>query len=820
MKRLTILVLMAASMLSAAATDIKTQKGNVSVTFFSPDIVHIFKTADGTPNTANLKSYVVTMKPQQVKVSEKDTGGKVTLSGGKLTVAVDKATGNVEFSTAKGEPLLKEGDWQLTPITDGLDKGCAKVKSNFRLGKDEEIYGIGLMENNKLNQRGENRRMMQSNLEDFQNVFQSIKGYSFYWDNYSPTQLNDNPQDGLTLTSDVGEGVDYYFMYGKTGDGNVALMRQLSGDAPMLPLWSYGFWQSRERYETQWELQDVVDKYRKLGIPLDGIFQDWQYWDTNYLWNAMEFLATGFPDAKGMIDHVHKQKARLAITIWQSFGPGTKGYRDLKPKNLLFDFETWPQSGAPGWPPRADYPSGVRVYKPYSALARDIYWKNLTRLYDLGIDMWWMDSTDPDHSNYKESDLDAPAAIDGLPNGVGSFRRVRNAFPLECVRGVYEHQRATQDTAKGKENQRVMILTRSGYAGQQRFAGSVWTGDVHSDWQTLRNQVPMLLNFTLTGNPYITTDIGGFFSGVYNKSYSDRASGAQNPQYQELYTRWMQFGAFCPMMRSHGTETYRELYYYGKKGEPVYDALLDAINLRYRLLPYTYSTSWNVSHNRGSFMRALWMDFAADKRTHDMKDEFMYGKQLLVAPIVNAQYTQEKVLTTDENSGWDKKEGATDAQAAGSVDFTAKKEAKVYLPAGTKWFDYWTGKEYDGGQELTLQTTLQSIPLYVRAGGIVPVGSEMQTTVDKDWSAMELRVYPGANGQFTLYEDDGNTYNYEKGQYTEIPLVWNDRSRTLTIGRRTGRYDGMLTSRKFTVTLPDGTSKTVTYNGKKLSVKL
>lgn len=818
MKRLTAIALFAALAFNADAADIKTSKGNVNVTFFSPDIVRVFKTSDELSSqegkAGRLPSLVVTMKPQQVKVSEKEVGGKVVLASGKLTVCVDKSSGRVTFSH-DGKQLLQEGDWHLTPITDGLDKGCVKVKSNFRLDNDEKIYGIGLMENYKMNQRGENRRMMQSNLEDFQNVFQSIKGYSFFWDNYSPTQLNDTPQDGLTLDSEVGDGVDYYFMYGKTADGNVALMRQLSGDAPMLPIWSYGFWQSRERYETQNQLTEVVDKYRSQRIPLDGIFQDWQYWDTNYLWNGMEFLAPGFYDAKGMIDYVHKNKVRLGITIWQSFGPMTKGYRDMKAKDFLFDFETWPESGLSSWPPRKDYPSGVRVYKPYSAEARGLYWKNLKGLYDLGIDMWWMDSTDPDHANYKESDLDVPAAIDGLDfNNEGSFRRVRNAFPLECVGGVYENQR------KETDQKRVMILTRSGFAGQQRFAGSVWTGDVRSDWQTLRNQLPMTLNFSLTGNPYVTTDIGGFFSGVYNKSYADRASGAQNPQYQELYTRWMQFGAFCPMMRSHGTETYREIYYYGKQGEPIYDALLDAVNLRYRLLPYTYSTSWDVSHNRGTFMRALFMDFAADSRTHDIKDEYMFGRQLLVAPIVNAQYTQEKVLTTDENSGWDKKDGATDAPTSGSIDFMAQKTTKVYLPAGTKWYDFWTGKQYAGGQDVTLRTTIKTIPLFVRAGGIVPVGQEMQTTADKDWSSLDIRVYPGADGEFDIYEDDGVTYNYEKGQYAVIPMKWNDKSRILTIGKRTGMYDGMLKTRKFTIVTPDGVKKTVNYSGKKVTVKL
>lgn len=802
-KHLSIIMLLMLTVLSVSATDIKTGKGNVSVTFFSPDIVRIVKTAGGQPTRQSL---VVTMKPQQVKVSERSVNGKTILTGSRLSVVVDNETGQVEFRSADGTKLLAEGGWQLSPITSGIDKGCAKVTTNFKLDSDEEIYGIGLMENYKMNQRGENRRMMQSNLEDFQNVFQSIKGYAFYWDNYSPTELHDNAADGMTLTSDVGEGVDYYFMYGKSADGNVALIRQLTGDAPMLPMWSYGFWQSRERYQSQQELTEVVDKYRALNIPLDGIFLDWQYWDSNYLWNAMEFLSPNFYDPKGMIDYVHNKNVHFAITIWQSFGPATKPYRDLKAKNLLFDFETWPQSGVPTWPPRADYPSGVRVYKPYSAEARDIYWKHLTRLYNLGVDMWWMDSTDPDHSNYKESDLDVATQM-------GSFRRVRNAFPLECVRGVYEHQRDTTD------KKRVMILTRSGFAGQQRFAGSVWTGDVRSDWQTLRNQIPMTLNFSLTGNPYITTDIGGFFSGAYNKSYSDRESGAHNPQYQELYTRWMQFGAFCPMMRSHGTETYRELYYYGKQGEPVFDALRGAIGLRYKLMPYIYSTSWDVSHNRGTFMRALWMDFPADKSARDIKDEYLFGRQMLVAPIVEAQYTQEKVLTTDENSGWDKKEGAADAPKAGSVDFTATKTAKVYLPAGTGWYDYWTGKHYQGGQEITIGTTLQSIPLYVREGGIVPVGKEMQSVEDRDWSSLELHVYPGADGQFSLYEDDGTTYDYEHGSYSVIPLQWNDRKRTLTIGKRTGQYDGMLTSRRFTVILPDGTQKAVVYKGNKTVVK-
>ena len=674
MKKILSLLLLAVLTMTATATDVKTQKGVVTVTFLQPDIVRVVKTTDGhLPSfggTEGGSSLVVTLQPQPCKLSVSSADGKTTLKSNALTVTIDEQTGRVSFTANDGRQLLTEGDWQLTPLTSPvgegagvrpLDKGCVRARANFQLDADEPIYGIGLMENYKLNQRGEHRRMMQSNLEDFQNIFQSLKGYAIYWDNYSPTQLDDTPQDGLTLDSEVADGIDYYFMYGRTADGNVALIRQLSGDVPMLPLWSYGFWQSRERYQSQEELTEVVDRYRATGVPLDGIIMDWQYWDTNYLWNAMEFLNPKFPFPKQMIDDVHSKNVHFAISIWQSFGPQTKPYRQLKEKNLLFDFETWPSSGAPGWPPRKDYPSGVRVYKPYTDQARDIYWQNLRRLYDLGCDVWWMDSTDPDHSDYKESDLDVPAC------GDASFRKLRNAFPLECVRGVYENQRKTTD------QKRAMILTRSGFAGQQRFAANVWTGDVRSDWPTLRNQIPMLLNYSLTGNPHCNTDIGGFFSGAYNRSYGDCASGAQNPQFQELYVRWMQFGACCPMMRSHGTETYRELYYYGKPGEPVYDALLSAIKLRYRLLPYIYSTAWDVTKNRGTFMRALWMDYADDPRTHDLKREFLFGRNLLVAPIVNAQYTEEKVMQFDEMSGWNKKEGADISQFQNNKTMKQKK---------------------------------------------------------------------------------------------------------------------------------------------------
>ncbi len=676
---------------------------------------------------------------------------------------------------------------------------------SFALEADEPIYGIGMLQNGKMSQRGEHRRMQQSNLEDFAHFFQSIKGYGIYWDNYSPTNLNDN--ETLELESEVGNLVDYYFMYGGDADGVIADIRWLTGSVPMMPLWTYGFHQSRERYKTQDELLEVVNKYRELGVPFDGIIQDWQYWGSNYTWNAMEFINPDFNHAQEMIDKVHDQNAHISISIWQSFGPQTKQYKELKEKGLLFDFETWPESGLTEWPPRRDYLSGVRVYDAYSDEARDIYWNHLKRLHSMGIDGWWMDSTDPDHHQYKDSDLDQPSAL-------GSYRSVRNLYPFMCVSGVDTHQRA-EDHQK-----RPFILTRSYFTGQQRFGSMSWSGDVGSSWQTLRNQVPLVLNHTLTGNPNVNTDIGGFFSNAYNKKWGDCESGAKNPQFQELYVRWMQFGAFNPMMRSHGTETYRELYYYGKEGEPVYDALLDAIKLRYRLMPYIYSTARRVSANDDSFMRALFMDFKNDKNTWDNGKEFMFGRNLLVCPVVDPLYTVEKIVKTDEISGWDRQEVALTEEGWPVVDWTANKVYDVYLPAGADWYDFWTGKKYTGGETVKADAPLAYSPLYVKAGSIIPLAEDMQYTSEKPWDYLTLNVYPGANAEFVLYEDEGDGFNYLEGKFSKIPMTWNDKKHTLTIDARKGSFDGILKTRTFKAVLPTGQSKEVTYTGKKVTITL
>ncbi len=767
------------------------------VEFFTPGIVHIVKEQG---NAAPTKSEVVIATPQQVKVSEKTSGGTTVYKSAELTVTVNE--GKVTFADKKGNVLLKEGDYKFTPITEGVDKGAFKVKQCFAIDKDEPIYGLGLLQNGKMSQRGEHRKMQQSNLEDFAHFWQSIKGYGIYWDNYSPTQIDDN--ETLELESQVGKKIDYYFMYGKDADGVIAQMRFLSGKVPMAPLWTFGFHQSRERYKSQRELLEVVHKYRDLKVPFDGIIQDWQYWGSNYTWNAMEFISEEFPHAQQMIDEVHKQNAHMSISIWASFGPNTKAFKELKEKNHLFSFETWPQSGLSAWPPRMDYPSGVRCYDVYSKEARDIYWKNLKRLHDMGIDAWWMDSTDPDHTSYKESDLDEMTEM-------GSWRSVRNIFPLMAVEGVYNNQRAVDN------DRRVYIFTRSYFAGQQRTGAYTWSGDIGSSWDSFRKQIPICLNHTLTANPNVNCDIGGFFAGSYNVNGAN--SGTRNPQFHELYTRWLQFGAFMPMMRSHGTDVYRELYYYGKAGEPIYDAMVDAVKLRYRFLPYIYSTAWQVSKYDDSFMRALFMDFKNDKNTWNNNREFMFGRNVLVCPVLNPLYTQEKIVKTDEMSGWNKNEN-NNGEKFVAVNWNEPKTYEVYLPAGADWYDYWTAEKLKGGQSVKAAAPISHSPLYVKAGSILPLGPDVQYANENKYDNIDIVVYPGADAQFTLYEDEGDNYNYEQGKYSTIQLSWKEKARTLTIAQRQGAFNGMPSSRTFRVKLADGSFQTVTYNGDTVTVKL
>lgn len=791
---------------SGIKTTIPDKQTDIEIQWFGPRTLRVLKTPQG--KSVDKKSLSVIARPGNPDIKIITPGnGRIVMKSQSLTVTLNTQTGIITYTGANGGTLLseQENNKAFTPVSDA-GRATYAVYQGFTTDKEEGLYGLGQLQNGQMMQRGMTKHLVQGNVEDVSPFFQSTKGYGLFWDNYSGTTYTDNEQE-TSFRSEVGDCIDYYFMYGGSADRVIAEVRALTGDVPMMPLWSYGFMQSKERYKSQEETVGVVKKYRELGIPLDCIIQDWQYWGHNYLWNAMDFQNPAFSRPKEMIDEVHAMNARMMISIWSSFGPATKPYRALDKEGLLFDIETWPQSGVEGWPPNLEYPSGVRVYDAYSPKARDIYWEHLNKgIFQLGMDGWWMDSTEPDHFNHKESDFDRQTFL-------GSYRSVRNAYPLVSVGGVSEHQRAlTQD-------KRVIILTRSGFLGQQRYGSNVWSGDVQSSWDTFRRQITAGLNFSLTGMPHWNTDLGGFFAGSYNKSWADN-SATRNPMYQELYVRWLQFGVFCPMMRSHGADVPREFYWYGKAGEPVYDALVDAVKLRYTLLPYIYSTSWDVTHNRSTFMRALFMDFLNDKQTWDINNEYMFGKSFLVAPVLHAQYTPEvQQKSLKENEGWNRDHKAT-VDTPVLTDFTQPKSMEVYLPADTRWYNFWTNEAVEGGQKLTVSTTFNRIPLFVRAGSIVPFGPDVQYTGEKKWDNLTLYIYPGENGSFTLYEDEGDNYNYEKGAYTEIPMTWNNASKTLTIGTRKGAYNGMLEQRRFTVKTIDGNSKTVAYTGKKIKVKL
>ncbi|AYD48005.1 glycoside hydrolase family 31 protein [Arachidicoccus soli] len=740
---------------------------HIELEVYDADIIRVIKYPEGLHFIKN--SLAVIKRPDRnipKKVFER--GNLIVLETSAFKATLDRSTGKVSFSKLNNDLLFSERDNGAVFRPDkNADLNSYDVKQSFVLDTNEVIYGLGEQQNGRLNQRGQDNLLVQGNGKVSIPFFQSIKGYGIYWDNYSPTRFIDN-KAGTSFDSQVGNGIDYYFMKGANGDSVVAQMRFLTGQAPLLPLWVYGYNQSKERYKTQFELLDVVKKYRALHVPLDGIIQDWQYWGTDSNWNAMSFDSIRFPRPKKMIDSVHQLHAHIFIVAWPGFGPKTKQYSEFKKKSMLLNFDTWPPN------------SGTKVYDVYDPIARDIYWRYLNKgVFSLGSDAWWLDSSEPDHLNEKDSDFNQHTYL-------GTYRSVRNAFPLEHIKGVYAHQRQT--TSK----KRVVILTRSAFAGQQRFASNTWSGDVRSSWESFRNQIPAGLNFSLTGLPYWNTDIGGFFANDYVKD-----GGAKNPAFQELYTRWLQFGTFMPMMRSHGTAIPREIYQFGKKGERIYDVLEKYIKLRYSLLPYLYSTAWQVTNHSGSFMRALAIDFIKDRNVYNIGGEYMFGKSFLVSPVTE--------------------KGA--------------KEQQVYLPAGASWYDFWTGALLKGGQSIHRATPIEIMPLYVRAGSIIPWGPEVQYATEKKWDNLELRIYPGADADFTLYEDENDNYDYEKGLYSEIKFHWNDKVHELTIDKKNGHFPGMLQARKFKIVLVKqdhgsgsnltrNVDKVINYNGKKVQIKL
>lgn len=753
---------------------------SIKVQFYSNDIVRIIKFPE--EKTFDKTSFAVVKKPEKVGFMVNESGNVLHILGNSVKVDLNLQDGQVIFSDQSGKLLLseKKQGTQFSPCKDTLEDAL-EVKQSFLLNPGEAIYGLGQHQSGEINKRGEHILLRQRNMQIAIPYFYSTNGYGLFWDNTSTTVFRDSTNE-TSFESEVGNGVDYYFLRSDNMTRSLKEWRLLTGQAPMLPKWAYGYWQSRERYKSQEELLNVVKKYRELKVPLDVIVQDWQYWGKdNDDWNSTEFGSPGYPRPKDMIDSVHSMHAHMAISVWPDFGKNTAIYKELKEHGYLYNKMI-------SYPPAKD----IKVYDAFNPKAHDIYWDYMNRnLFDLGIDAWWLDSSEPDQAKPDEND--------DIKTYHGLFGKVRNAFPISTVGGVYNHQR--QETSK----KRVTILTRSAYAGQQRYGAINWSGDVQSSWKSLSVQIANGLSMSVCGIPYWNSDIGGFFSaGHYPNGVSD-------PAYRELYVRWLEFGAFCPIMRSHGTQTPREIYQFGEKGNWSYDAIAKFIKLRYRLLPYIYSLAWGVTSRSGTFMQPLGMDFPRDTATRNISNEYLFGSAFLVAPVTKPFYTSK---TKDQTK----------------VNFSEVQNWPVYLPKGADWYNFWTGKKVVGGKKLYCKAPIDEIPLYVKSGSIIPMGPVMQWATQKPDSVLEIRVYPGANGSFTLYEDENDNYDYERGMYSTIHFEWNDKNKRLTIARRKGSFPGMLQNRIFRIMVVNETSgvsineasesrsKTVKYTGKEIEI--
>ena len=621
-----------------------------------------------------------------------------------------------------------------------------------------------------------------------------------------------DPSPETSLWSEVGDGVDYTFVYGPSLDQVVAGYRTLTGKAPMMPSWAFGLWQSRQRYKTAQESLDVVKGFRKRGIPFDNLVQDWMYWKKDS-WGSHDFDPERFPDPDGWINSLHDLKAHVMISVWGKFYPGTDNFKRMLDAGYLY--KPGLDEGMKDW---IGFP--YTFYDAFNPGARQLFWDQMkTHLFRRGIDAWWMDATEPDLTP-------SPPTLEGVkahmnPTAMGTASRMLLGYPLMNSRGIYEGQRAAAP------NQRVFILTRCGYAGQQRYAAAVWSGDVTSTWTALAKQIPAGLGFSLSGMPYWTTDTGGYTMPW--KFSTDKPKPEDEEEWRELNARWFEYSTFCPLLRVHGELRPREMWELGGETSPAYQAELKFDRLRYRMFPYVYSLAGEVTHHAGSFLRPLVMDFPSDPQVLDLTDEYMFGHALLVAPVTSYKARSRTVYLPSPSPlgfGFEGTQGGAPVRAFREMG--RGEGAANHNPA---WYDFWTGQVAAPGEQ-EAPAPYDAIPLFVRAGSILPYGPEEQYVGEKPGNPLTLYVYAGASGDFLLYEDDGLTYDYDKGAFSVIPLHWDNATGTLTLGNRQGSFfRGMLSERTFQVVLvskdhPTGFSfdpkplKTVKYKGNQLVLPL
>jgi alpha-D-xyloside xylohydrolase len=908
-----------------------------NIIFYGPDAVRVNANLGESYWTA--PSLVVTGKPQPIAFSIAETPQALRITGEKLRIEVSKATGAVRFFDAGGTLYTQEKSDAPESIRKVTISGAPtyEVTNTLTIQPDEALYGFGFTADEQSNRRGQNLLLVQTNVGIIIPVMMSSRRYGVMWDTYSQMRFKDDARGASLWAESAPGGVDYYFMAGNTLDDVVGVYRGLTGQAPMFPKQAFGLFMSKERYKTQAELVEVARAFRQESFPVDYIVQDWQYWGTDKdgNWSGMIWDPVRYPDPARMSRELHDMHLKLMVSIWPSVGNDTALAHELDEHGLRFEPLHWISKRA-------------RVYDAYSPLGRQIYFKYIqSGLLDKGVDALWMDGTEVEVSSAMWNAVDNVRDTKALgSNALGDFTRYLNPYSLLTTQGTYDGERASS-------NKRVFTLTRSAWAGAQRTAAASWSGDIFASWKTFRQQIAGGVDVTITGNPYWTQDTGGFF-------VSEFPGGEKNPAWRELFARWFQFAAFNPIMRVHGTDVEREPYRFKTLDPQVYESLLDATRLRYRLLPYIYGLAWKVTSAGYTLMRPLVMDFPEDRSIDKINDSFMFGPSLLVHPVTHAMYhpqptppvtiAAENLRSPDGRMGLageyfegEQFESAKSQFLDNTVDHTwpdppladlppglthldhfsvrwrgtliapedgeyevglegddgyrlmlngkmvidewskgaaryrstiqtfqegqrvpitieyfqgdgnrslrlawrrpserrAMQASKpkldlavdTYLPKGSGWYDFWTGERFEGGRWVRQQAPLNIVPLYVRAGSIVPMGPAVQYATQSPEAPYEVRIYPGADARFTVYEDDNETYDYEKGRYCAYDLVWNDKARTLTVGARHGSFAGCVVKRQLNVVLagsagatggiePARLTRQVSYSGRAIVVRL
>jgi alpha-D-xyloside xylohydrolase len=749
-------------------------KGKMKVKVCADDIIEVKYTMF---NDFSQKESLVVNNKWLTKTSFNvvDANGAITITTAKLKLVVDKATNAITYLDKSGNVITAEDktdnkSMQAATIAGINTYNCS---SQFNSPADEALFGLGCHPEDTLsiNYKGRNQEMLIKYMTGAIPVLLSTKGYGLMWDNYSASNFY-GAEAGNTkfkYVSESGKQVDYYFFYGPDFDRIINSYRIATGKAPMFGKWVFGLFQSQDRYKSQPEILSVKDNYRKNNIPVDAIVQDWYWWAPLPIGSHI-MNHDRYPDPKDMIDELHKANIHAMISIWPVFGSNTKDFDAMKSKGYLTSI-TWDNFVTHTWD---------TYYDAHNPKARELYWAqardSVVKRY--GWDAWWVDQCEPDNGALLDERRKADFSVG---KGIDYF----NTYSLEHSKGIYQGWR------KDIPNKRAFFLIRQSFAGEQRNAATLWSSDVTTTFNALRNQIPQGINACISGIPYWTSDIGGYIS----KTSPDGIPDWSQPEMRELFTRWFQFGTFSPIMRIHGKG--ERALFSNNWDDNTKAILLKYDKLRYRLLPYIYSLAGRVTNDNYTIMRSLAFDFRGDKSVYNIPDQYMFGPAFLVNPVTEHDKTTRN----------------------------------VYLPSSTKWYDFYTGKQYDGGQIIASAAPIDIIPLYVKAGSIVPMGPVMQYATEKPANNIELRVYPGANGQFKYYEDENDNYNYEKGASATFVITWNDKTHQLTISNTKGNFNNMIKKHTFNVVLVNGdhgadtgtvakADKVITYTGKALTVKI